>query len=166
MKKQFLLFIITILTIFSSCSKFEDGPCISFRSEEKRFLGEWSLKYFTVDRVDSLQYWNNYFGNECIFNFTPWSGEIYNFYVDWGSNLGNYYHIFGHHFGINEVFLGPIGFVEDINSTAFPLYFMHYPNPRNLGVEWTITRLKYQDLWFEMDVNDKHYELHLERINS
>jgi hypothetical protein len=45
------------LLFIASCSKFEDGPAISFRSKENRLIGKWKLTKWTekgVDITDSM----------------------------------------------------------------------------------------------------------------
>lgn len=50
-----------ILVTLFSCSKYEDGPWISFRSAENRIIGKWKVEYFEVDGVDVTQQWiDNY----------------------------------------------------------------------------------------------------------
>jgi len=144
--------------------KYEDGPCISFRSKEKRLLGEWSLKYFTVDGQDSLQYWNNYFGNECTFTFYDWSdlGD-FPYAIQWGDTDGNYYRVTGGRQHLDDNVLVILGGQEDPVSTAFPFSFLWVS--ANLD-GWPISRLKYDEVWFQFDVNLKHYELHLENIKK
>jgi hypothetical protein len=40
------------LFFMASCSKFEDGPAISFRSKENRLIGKWKLTKRTEKGVD------------------------------------------------------------------------------------------------------------------
>ncbi len=166
MKKIFFLFISTLITLLASCSKFEDGPWISFRSEEKRLVGDWTLKSLTVDGVDSLSYWNNYFESECTFSFKPPTLDVHPLHIDWIRNDSIFYKIIGNCCCIREDLLTAIYIQEDKKSSGFPLWFILFSKPRGLIVEWKITRLKYKELWFQMDVNDKHYELQLERIGN
>jgi hypothetical protein len=45
--------ILTVAVIFiASCSKFEDGPAISFRSKENRLTGKWKLMKWTEKGED------------------------------------------------------------------------------------------------------------------
>lgn len=45
--------ILTIAVVFmASCSKFEDGPAISFRSKENRLTGKWKLTKWTEKGED------------------------------------------------------------------------------------------------------------------
>jgi hypothetical protein len=170
MKRIVTIFtVLAIAILFSSCMKFEDGPCISFRSKDSRWQGEWLLKYWTVDGVDSLQYWNDFFRGECDFKFYPCENDYpyhCNYDIHWGSTDSIFYNFSGYDLGFNDVYFVSAGIAEDPASAAFPLWFMRYPMPRNNLVEWTVTRLKYDEMWIEMDVNNKHYELHLENIKK
>ena len=55
------LILALILVLFSSCSKFEDGPKISFRSIEKRIYGIYRIEYFSKNGTDLTSYWNQYY---------------------------------------------------------------------------------------------------------
>jgi len=45
--------ILTLVVVFiASCSKFEDGPAISFRSKENRLIGKWKLTKWTEKGED------------------------------------------------------------------------------------------------------------------
>lgn len=165
--KRFNLFalIVFLLGFLPSCMKYEEGPCISFRSKENRIEGEWMLKYWTVNGIDSLAYWNDYFGNECIFTFEKCKGDICVYSSNWGTD-SNYYKVSGTYGKFSKNYLGPISFTQDSLSSAFPLWFMHDPKPRGTYIEWTILRLKYEELWFQMNVGGSVYELHLENIKK
>lgn len=52
--KNILFISLFLLIILPSCKKYEEGPLISLRSAEKRLNGEYELKEFTVDGIDSL----------------------------------------------------------------------------------------------------------------
>lgn len=57
MKKNcIILYGIILLTLLNSCSKYEDGPCISFRTPEKRIYGTYKLITYEVNGIDSLNY--------------------------------------------------------------------------------------------------------------
>ena len=47
MKTKSFISIIIVLLIFLGCSKYEDGPLISFRSKEKRLINTWEVKSIT-----------------------------------------------------------------------------------------------------------------------
>lgn len=46
-----------ILALFASCSKYEDGPWISFRSPEKRIEGTWQVEYFCRNNEDLTDFY-------------------------------------------------------------------------------------------------------------
>jgi hypothetical protein len=50
---------IAITTIACSCKKYEDGPCISFRSANNRLCHARNMISYTVDGADSLGYLSN-----------------------------------------------------------------------------------------------------------
>jgi len=54
---RYALVVAGALFFMASCSKFEDGPAISFRSKENRLTGKWKLTKWTekgVDVTDSM----------------------------------------------------------------------------------------------------------------
>lgn len=139
--------------------KYEDGPCISFRSKQKKIEGNWLLKYYTVDGVDSLQYWNSHFENECNFGFYPWDQlGLQAVTVIWGDITSQYY-TSGGSYQIKDEHLY-ISLNEDASSSNFPF------NVISITSDWLITKLKYKDVWFEVMVDGKSYSLHFENVNK
>lgn len=63
----FIVFVITI-SLFS-CGEYEDGPCISFWSREKRIEGGWEVQKFYKNSEDLSEFyinnynWTFYFGS-------------------------------------------------------------------------------------------------------
>ncbi|MEN9334976.1 MAG: hypothetical protein RLY35_2156 [Bacteroidota bacterium] len=49
---RYLLGALFLLFLMDSCSKFENGPAISFRSKENRLIGEWKLIKWTENGQD------------------------------------------------------------------------------------------------------------------
>ena len=49
---RYALTIVAALFFITSCSKFEDGPGISFRSKENRLIGKWKLTKWTEKGAD------------------------------------------------------------------------------------------------------------------
>jgi hypothetical protein len=43
-----------MMFVVSSCSKYEDGPWLSFKSPEKRLLGLWEITELKIDEVDKI----------------------------------------------------------------------------------------------------------------
>jgi len=65
--KKTVLILVVMAALMSSCKKYEEGPCISFRSAKNRVIGYHTLTKFTVNGIDSLQAMNDKFG--LIFHF-------------------------------------------------------------------------------------------------
>lgn len=171
--KQFLLliFAMILLSFFSSCMKYEDGPFVSFKSEQNRLQGEWLLKYFTVNGTDSLEFYNNYYGQECMFSFRRFGDE--NSYSDpyeiiWGDTANNYYKAVGSYEGIGNEFVYVYDYIDFSTTDLKPLSYLAHAYLCNgcNSLEWPLTKLKYHEVWFKISINDKEYELHLENIKK
>jgi len=50
-----------ILFTVLGCGRYEEGPCISFRSVEKRIYGSYHVSYISKNCIDETNYWNKYF---------------------------------------------------------------------------------------------------------
>jgi hypothetical protein len=57
--KKIILILMAITAIAISCKKYEEGPCISFRSIESRLCHGRKMLTYTVDGVDSIGYLSN-----------------------------------------------------------------------------------------------------------
>ena len=67
--KKILIYLIVITAIVSSCKKYEEGPCISFRSAKNRLYGFYHLKTLTVDGVDKYEQYFDSLCNTFYFHF-------------------------------------------------------------------------------------------------
>ena len=65
--KRIIFMLIGITTIITSCKKYEEGPCISFRSPLKRIYGYYNLSSYTINGVDSLTFFNDSMGSSFYF---------------------------------------------------------------------------------------------------
>lgn len=55
MKKiKFLCFAFLVSIALNSCSKYDEGPCISFKSMEKRLIGLWEFSSISVNSVEYI----------------------------------------------------------------------------------------------------------------
>jgi len=59
-----------ILALFASCSKYEDGPCISFRSSGNRLNGSYSIKAFIKNGSDHTDYYLDSCGCRFVFSYS------------------------------------------------------------------------------------------------
>jgi len=54
---KYIFALALILFTVLGCGRYEEGPCISFRSAENRIVGKWTVEYFEVDGEDITQQW-------------------------------------------------------------------------------------------------------------
>ena len=57
-----------ILALFASCSKYDEGPWISFRSETKRLNNEWQVQVFKIYLNDTTIGWKTHYDWKYTFN--------------------------------------------------------------------------------------------------
>ncbi len=55
MKKIILLFVSVLMLIFCSCTNYEHGPVLSFKSAKKRVVGEWQLENVIINDIADEQ---------------------------------------------------------------------------------------------------------------
>lgn len=73
---RYALVVAVALFFMASCSKFEDGPAISFRSKENRLAGKWKLTKWTENGADVTA--SNTDGNEVFYEFSDNKSVIIN----------------------------------------------------------------------------------------
>ncbi len=79
---RYIMLVAAVMLFTASCSKFEDGPGISFRSKENRLIGKWKLTKWTEKGVDVTE--TNTDGNEIFYEFDESQGVLINV----GANQG------------------------------------------------------------------------------
>lgn len=63
MKKKLLvlpLVALTLLTVLTSCNKYEEGPVVSFRSKYSRVVNTWKAKYIFRDALDVTAWYTDW----------------------------------------------------------------------------------------------------------
>jgi hypothetical protein len=63
MKKKLLVFplvALTLLTVLTSCNKYEEGPVVSFRSKYSRVVNTWKAKYIFRDALDVTAWYGDW----------------------------------------------------------------------------------------------------------
>ena len=164
MKTTFLLTLIVAL-LFTSCKKrFPDGPLISFRSKLERIQGVWNLSAYLVNGVDSTRYYNNYFGNQCIFDFglLP-EDDAATLNINWGVDSTRLF-----------MMSAAYTFATDINFSAHSSIFnsarfiCSLSDTSNLNVNnnYQILKLKYKEVWLRANDFGNTYEFHLTNIKK
>ncbi|MFH2143517.1 MAG: hypothetical protein ABIJ97_13915 [Bacteroidota bacterium] len=165
MKKNILV-IITILLIssFFGCKKYEEGPCISFRSAENRLTGRYYNIEYLVNDIDSTSFFinNNYNAN---ISFSMEDGgqglwiefekinppDVYSNFAIFGVwNLEN------SNKNIRLKFDERIGYVATDFDTI-----INGPISPDKNISWEITKLTDNDFHIKTFYNNKTYKLKL-----
>ncbi|HRW21473.1 MAG TPA: hypothetical protein P5509_05825 [Bacteroidales bacterium] len=81
MKKTYLLFSIILLIFLIGCSRYDDGPWISFRSAKNRVVGTWQVEKLLIDGLDSTELYREQIGCEWEFTDELRNGEGSSFYL-------------------------------------------------------------------------------------
>jgi hypothetical protein len=156
-------------TVFA-CSRFEDGPKVSFRSVMKRIYGTYRIEYFSKNEVDIMPYWNQYYNITFVFQLdeSQYSNEAHSLMVQGtimdSSNVVQNYSI-GYPLSINyesdKVEFWMNNYMWD--STIYPgrkLYpIFIYPDEE--APVFLITRLTDKEMWIEHISSSDVYEIHL-----
>ena len=163
------MLIVTVLLI--SCKKrFPDGPLISFRSEGERIQGVWNLSAYIVNGIDSTQYYNNYFGNQCIFSFGLFPKDATApLNINWGVDSTRLFVVTSEYdLGGNRNIGVVVGFVDHsyiFNSAGFICSLSDTSN-LNAVNNYQVLRLKYKEVWLKTNDNKNTYEFHLTNIKK
>ncbi len=169
MKTKNIVLTIIIAAMFVACSKFEDGPSISFRSVCKRFTGKYRVAKITKNDTDLTDYWNQHYDltfgfhrNEDYRAEEEMYADIYG-KVDscgkWKTHANVYPFILQVN---NDVKFSNYNYLvpQYWNMQGFyPLVLdtnMHLSEP----VRFTITRLSDTEMWVEHTKGNDTYEIH------
>lgn len=77
MKKIIFLIGLTLISVFSSCKKYDEGPGLSLRSKMNRLCGEWEITELMVNNENNL-HWNYSDNLICSDGSTVYYQESYN----------------------------------------------------------------------------------------
>ena len=144
--------------MFASCSKYEDGPWISFRSVDKRIGGSWHVYYFKVNDIDKTDYWiSNYNWSFRFYTYSDFPEEtskMFRMYdivfpdncvpdtvgIQYGYGRWN---MEDDDLGFGFSFLTDSGITITDTCGLFPVLSATY-------IEWKVRRLKSNDFWLEL----------------
>ena len=143
-----------ILAMFSSCSKYEDGPWISFRSAEKRLTSHvWYVESFKKNDIDLTAEWKNNFNWGFEFN-TYYDNLNYGnaprniFIISNGLNLGGAWQFKTVNYDAGTYDDTKINIRLWLNSTQDTIGL--YPlQTNNRYIEYNILRLKMKEMNLE-----------------
>ncbi|CAN5269222.1 hypothetical protein BH09BAC5_BH09BAC5_09580 [soil metagenome] len=146
MKKTGFLLIIFIFT-FASCKKYEDGPTISLYSKKHRIVNIWGIEqvFETAQngtKTDKTTAYQNYY---------------YNYYM--ALTKENDYTVA---YFINSIVSYEENGTWKFNSTKTNILFTNSnSNPSSIGSDWTILKLKKDELWMQtINGNNTIVEVH------
>jgi hypothetical protein len=83
MKRTYIFAGIILLIFLFGCSRYDDGPAISFRSAKNRVLGTWKVEKLLINDLDSTELYREQIGCEWEFTdelFSENSNDRYVFY--------------------------------------------------------------------------------------
>ena len=148
---------LVIVAIASSCKKYEEGPCISFRSPEKRLFGHYAITSYTINGEESLSLFNDSLSTKVEF-VRYWQYSEISFLNDGKRNDGK------------DVSVDcSCGF--DKKHTNF--YFSRCVGDIGLGpfsglskdIKWEILKLTNKELKLKTLYNNKEYVVVMEKNN-
>lgn len=151
------------LILLMACSKYDEGPGISFRSPEKRVVGLFELSEILIDDVNQLTY---YVADSVYLRFTI-NGEKDNLFIALveetigGSQLSSSVFVFNDKKDKVSFGLSTIGIYRDLTDPLFDLI-----PALNVDNEWTINRLSMDELWLECDYNSQNYYLKFSKLEK
>lgn len=163
-----VLVLVLILTLFASCSKFEDGPKISLRSIEKRIYGAYRIEYFSKNGTDLTDYWNQYY--DITFEFCQSDdrgGDPYARVYGSIDSLG-YWKSYSQIQNLflttdDDVLVSLDNVIYDTtdypNRIIYPLIIYVYDI--NRSPRFKFTRLTNTEIWMEHTYGNDIYEVHL-----
>ena len=157
-KNLFALSFIALMLALGACSKYEDGPWISFRSVEDRIIGKWKVEYFEIDGVDVTQQWiDNY-----DWSFEFYIDEYYGTHKMWIWDISCTtttdtlisYASSGWKLHNNDTKLG-FGILNMMSPPTDTIYCGMYPLETYRVSIYTIIRLTKKNMWLSHE-NDGH----------
>ena len=151
---------LVIVAVASSCKKYEEGPCISLRSPEKRLLGYYSILSYTINGEDSLSAYNENFGVRVHFRRyyrdTPIKFEVSGLRKD--GHLGGTI-IWSCSFNDKETNLIFYNFVGDYDPGPFS------DSSIDIHINWEILRLTNTEVKLKTLYNNKEYVVFMVKNN-
>lgn len=161
------------LILFSvfSCSKFEEGPKISFRPVLNRIYGLYRIEYISRNGVDLTSTWNQYYDITFSFYYDERGvyPDIYGKYVKGYIDSAGYDKFFtatSGHMGIEIEDSVVISMANSIwDSTEYPdreFYpIITYHGGSYPDIRYVVTRLTDDEMWLRHTNGNDEYEVHL-----
>ena len=171
MKTKNIVLLMIISAMFIACSKFEDGPDISFRSVYKRFLGEYRVVQITKNDTDLTDYWNQHYDLTFGFiqNVSDYPRSAKKMYADIYGKVDSCgeWKIHGQSFPLSleidkevRFFYTNLLYPPQFSNQGFYPLVMDTSMHLTESVIFTITRLKDTEMWVKHSMGNDTYEIH------
>ena len=140
MKNRILLILLITVSLFSGCTKYEDGPLLSLYSKGMRVNGTWYFDQVRYDGADStIHYPYNQF-NFFFVKETDGGGFTWNRNI-WAQEMSE------------DLYLtGTWKFLADRDSFRMVIYKNDLRD--STITKWKINRLAYTEFWIERTIRD------------
>lgn len=153
-----------ILLSVVGCSKFDDGPKISFRSVMNRILGTYRIEYISKNGEDLTDYWNSYYdlsfkfaNNERLYYSLEVSG-----YIECNDTLISYATGYQTDIQIGEnVYIPMYNYMIDTALYPGRHFYPLLITTEEGGVMFRVTRLTDDEIWLVLDDGNDVYEIKL-----
>jgi len=150
------------MLLMSACSRYEDGPWLSFKSPEKRLLGLWEITQLVVDGVDRI---STYREDSVYVRFSIISYDnMYINIVKEGSS-GSQYSSSLLSFEDNKKFMRfELKRLAAYEQYTGPIY--NLVPPLEYDHQWKILQLKSKEFIIELEEDGVLYRLTFERLEK
>ena len=158
--KNLILFI-SLTLIVAACTKYEEGPWISFRSVKNRLEGEWHVVKYTNNGVDStaIKLADKYFFNKIEFSFKEYSYFIRLSDAAYNNALGSIYKDMSHG-RFYELFSSDVYAYKKKSLVSFPPFDTTVNVFKN---KWKILKLTKKEMKVRyIDKNDNETNIIIE----
>lgn len=140
MKPKALLWIIILCSTISACSKYEDGPLISFSSKGNRVNGTWYFQSVLYGSTDSTP---NYTYQKLDFYYSrKYEGGAFTWDHDLFAQT------------LNERIYETGTWKFTSNKDSFEMVSYRNQLKDSVSIRWKINRLTYNEFWLERQLRD------------
>ena len=156
--------LVLILFTVLGCGRYEEGPCISFRSVKNRLDGQYRIVFYEKNGQNVLPEWKENYDWKISFSNDPENDEC-NFHANGKYLIDTALYILDQH-GRYEIPLGKMQISYFLNTpyssntSVVPVYGF-YPFVQNQTIVVDIVRLTNDELWIAHESGNDVYEIHL-----
>ena len=162
MNKSILILTTLIIILFDGCTKYDDGPRITFRSAYKRISGIWQVNTFEVDGVDSLQLYNQILNSSTIEFLLGDGPESSDIYIKDINGIGYFGGSAGFNWNTKKMYVDTLFIYLETSVPKTELG----PFGNRVNSIWKIHRFTSKELWIDTYHNNNLYYLRLKKIKK